>query len=107
MTEKQDSESTSESSGKGQKTDESGHVNAESKQNSGCVGGKKVANSGTGFILATDLVGDEGQKVAKETDDEGPTRVDETDESGHVNTNVDDQAGDDETVRSKHTPYYH
>ena len=46
MTEKQDSESTSESSGKGQKTDESGHVNAESKQSSGCVGGKKVANSG-------------------------------------------------------------
>lgn len=33
--------STSESSGKGQKTDESGHVNAESKQSSGCVGGKK------------------------------------------------------------------
>lgn len=37
VTEKQDSESTSESSGKGQKTDESGHVNAESKQSSGCV----------------------------------------------------------------------
>ena len=36
----------------------------------------------TGFIPATDLIGDEGQKVAKETDDEGPTRVhvDETDE---------------------------
>ena len=33
--------STSENSGKGQKTDESGHVNAESKQSSGCVGGKK------------------------------------------------------------------
>lgn len=56
----------------------------------------------TGFIPATDLIGDKGQKVAKETDDEGPTRVhvDETDESGHVNTNVDDQAGDDKTVRS-------
>ena len=40
------SESTSESSGKGQKIDGSGHVNVESKQSSGSVEGKKVANSG-------------------------------------------------------------